>query len=122
MPSKIIPVIMCGGAGTRLWPASRESMPKQFVPLIGEGTTFQQVMARVSDPELFARPIVVTNEDFRFVVNEQEMVKTLPYAQGGFKDLQKLASDLEVWHVKFTTLANGWLGGVTRTGILGACR
>src|ERR1700730_16802191 len=37
MPVKIIPVIMCGGAGTRLWPVSRESMPKQFVPLIGSG-------------------------------------------------------------------------------------
>src|SRR6516162_6284631 len=71
MPAKIIPVIMCGGAGTRLWPVSRESMPKQFVSLIGEGSTFQQVMARVSDPELFARPIVITNAEFRFVVAEQ---------------------------------------------------
>ncbi len=71
MPGLIIPVIMCGGAGTRLWPVSRESMPKQFVPLVGQGTTFQQVMGRVSDPSLFARPIVVTNSDFRFVVAEQ---------------------------------------------------
>jgi mannose-1-phosphate guanylyltransferase/mannose-6-phosphate isomerase len=71
MPAKIIPVIMCGGAGTRLWPVSRESMPKQFVPLVGEGSTFQQVMTRVSDPELFSRPIVITNADFRFVVAEQ---------------------------------------------------
>jgi mannose-1-phosphate guanylyltransferase/mannose-6-phosphate isomerase len=71
MPAKIIPVIMCGGAGTRLWPVSRESMPKQFVSLIGQGSTFQQVMARISDSELFARPIVITNADFRFVVAEQ---------------------------------------------------
>jgi mannose-1-phosphate guanylyltransferase / mannose-6-phosphate isomerase len=71
MPSTIIPVIMCGGAGTRLWPVSRESMPKQFVPLIGQGSTFQQVVARISDPELFARPIVITNAEFRFVVAEQ---------------------------------------------------
>jgi mannose-1-phosphate guanylyltransferase / mannose-6-phosphate isomerase len=71
MPSTIIPVIMCGGAGTRLWPVSRESMPKQFVPLIGQGSTFQQVVARTSDPELFARPIVITNAEFRFVVAEQ---------------------------------------------------
>src|SRR6516162_8696970 len=71
MPAKIIPVIMCGGAGTRLWPVSRESMPKQFVSLIGERSTFQEVMARVSDAELFARPIVITNSDFRFVVAEQ---------------------------------------------------
>jgi mannose-1-phosphate guanylyltransferase/mannose-6-phosphate isomerase len=71
MPAQIIPVIMCGGAGTRLWPVSRESMPKQFVPLVGPVSTFQQVLARISDPDLFARPIVITNADFRFVVAEQ---------------------------------------------------
>ena len=71
MSAQIIPVIMCGGAGTRLWPVSRESMPKQFVPLIGQRSTFQQVLARISDPALFARPIVITNADFRFVVAEQ---------------------------------------------------
>ena len=71
MPDQIIPVIMCGGAGTRLWPISRESSPKQFVPLVGQGSTFQQVLARISDPELFARPIVITHCDFRFVVAEQ---------------------------------------------------
>ena len=71
MAFPIIPVIMCGGAGTRLWPVSRESMPKQFVRLVGEGSTFQQVLGRISDPELFARPIVITHTDFRFVVAEQ---------------------------------------------------
>ena len=71
MPAQIVPVIMCGGAGTRLWPVSRESMPKQFVPLVGPGSTFQQVLARISDPDLFARPIVITNADFRFVAAEQ---------------------------------------------------
>ena len=67
----LIPVLMCGGAGTRLWPVSRESMPKQFVPLVGPDSTFQQVLARIDDAELFARPIVITNADFRFVVAEQ---------------------------------------------------
>src|SRR4030081_824079 len=71
MPAQIVPVIMCGGAGTRLWPISRESMPKQFVPLVGPETTFQQVLARVSDRDLFARPIIITSADFRFVVAEQ---------------------------------------------------
>ena len=71
MPSQIIPVVMCGGAGTRLWPVSRESMPKQFVSLIGQDSTFKQVMRRVSDPELFGRPIVITHSEFRFVVAEQ---------------------------------------------------
>jgi mannose-1-phosphate guanylyltransferase/mannose-6-phosphate isomerase len=71
MPLQIIPVVMCGGAGTRLWPVSRESMPKQFAALIDQDSTFQQVMRRVSDPELFGRPIVITHTEFRFVVAEQ---------------------------------------------------
>jgi mannose-1-phosphate guanylyltransferase/mannose-6-phosphate isomerase len=71
MPARIIPVIMCGGAGTRLWPVSRETMPKQFVSLVGPGSTFRQALARISDPDLFERPIVITNSEFRFVVAEQ---------------------------------------------------
>jgi mannose-1-phosphate guanylyltransferase/mannose-6-phosphate isomerase len=69
--ASLIPVLMCGGAGTRLWPVSRESMPKQFVQLIGDGSTFQQTLARISHPDMFARPIVITNADFRFIVAEQ---------------------------------------------------
>ena len=71
MSLSVVPVLMCGGAGTRLWPVSRESMPKQFVPLIGPYSTFQQVIGRISDPTLFARPIVITNADFRFIAAEQ---------------------------------------------------
>ena len=71
MFAQIIPVIMCGGAGTRLWPLSRESMPKQFVPVVDREATFQQVLACISDRKLFARPIVITSADFRFVVAEQ---------------------------------------------------
>jgi mannose-1-phosphate guanylyltransferase / mannose-6-phosphate isomerase len=67
----MIPVIMCGGAGTRLWPVSRESMPKQFVPLVEDRSTFQQVLDRINDDEIFDRPIVITNSDFRFIVAEQ---------------------------------------------------
>src|ERR1700731_1890121 len=67
----LIPVIMCGGAGTRLWPVSRESMPKQFVPLVEARSTFQQVLGRVRDATLFDRPIVNTNSDFRFIAAEQ---------------------------------------------------
>jgi mannose-1-phosphate guanylyltransferase/mannose-6-phosphate isomerase len=67
----IFPVIMCGGAGTRLWPVSRESLPKQFVPIVGRRSTFQQVLERVHDDALFAAPMVITNVDFRFVVAEQ---------------------------------------------------
>src|SRR3954467_4276057 len=71
MSAQIIPVIMCGGAGTRLWPVSRESMPKQFVPLVGQESTFQQVLSRVTDPELFARPLVLPKASFLFGVAEK---------------------------------------------------
>jgi mannose-1-phosphate guanylyltransferase / mannose-6-phosphate isomerase len=71
MSKLIIPLIMCGGAGTRLWPASREVRPKQFLPLFGVRSTFQDTIARVSDPSLFERPIVITNAAYRFMVLEQ---------------------------------------------------
>ncbi|MGA2895830.1 MAG: mannose-1-phosphate guanylyltransferase/mannose-6-phosphate isomerase [Xanthobacteraceae bacterium] len=71
MAQPIIPLIMCGGAGTRLWPASREGRPKQFLPLFGPHSTFQDTLRRVSDPALFGRPIVVTNSQYRFLVAEQ---------------------------------------------------
>src|SRR5882672_3952699 len=71
MNKRIIPLIMCGGAGTRLWPASREVHPKQFLPLFGPRSTFQNTIMRVSDATLFERPIVITNKAYRFMVLEQ---------------------------------------------------
>lgn len=67
----LIPVIMAGGAGTRLWPSSRESLPKQFIPLFGDRSTFQETLLRVHHPARFAAPIVVTSSDFRFLAAEQ---------------------------------------------------
>jgi mannose-1-phosphate guanylyltransferase/mannose-6-phosphate isomerase len=67
----IIPLILSGGAGTRLWPASRDTRPKQFLELFGSLSTFQNTLRRVSDPALFGRPIIVTNRDHRFLVSEQ---------------------------------------------------
>jgi mannose-1-phosphate guanylyltransferase/mannose-6-phosphate isomerase len=71
MASPIIPLIMCGGAGTRLWPASRENRPKQFLQLLGSYSTFQETIRRVSDPALFGRPIIVTNNQYRFLVAQE---------------------------------------------------
>jgi len=71
MDGRIIPLIMCGGAGTRLWPASREVHPKQFLPLFGTRSTFQDTLSRVSDATLFDRPIIITNNAYRFMVLEQ---------------------------------------------------
>jgi len=67
---QITPLLLCGGSGTRLWPLSRKGFPKQFSPLAGEESLFQQAARRLSGPD-FARPVVVTNSDFRFVVVEQ---------------------------------------------------
>ncbi len=69
---KITPVILCGGSGTRLWPLSRKSYPKQFVPLVGNQTLFQSSALRMTGGALdFAGPLVLTNSDFRFIVTEQ---------------------------------------------------
>ena len=71
MDTRIVPLIMCGGAGTRLWPASREVHPKQFLRLFGKHSTFQDTLMRLSDRTLFERPIVITNAAYRFMVLEQ---------------------------------------------------
>jgi len=68
---RIVPVILSGGAGTRLWPSSREAYPKQFLPLLGERSTFEDTLARVADRSVFTDPVVVTGEDFRFLVADQ---------------------------------------------------
>ena len=69
MPS-FNPVLLCGGVGSRLWPVSREARPKQYLNLIGEQSMFQQTLARL-DGLPVASPIVVCNEQHRFLVAEQ---------------------------------------------------
>ncbi len=66
----INPILLCGGSGTRLWPLSRKSYPKQFAPLLGDETLFQASARRLSGPG-FAAPVVLTNSDFRFIVTQQ---------------------------------------------------
>ncbi|WBU61713.1 mannose-1-phosphate guanylyltransferase/mannose-6-phosphate isomerase [Paracoccus albus] len=72
--TKLYPVILCGGSGTRLWPLSRKSYPKQFVPLLGDTTLFQQAAQRFAgdgEQTEWQSPVIVTGADFRFVVTEQ---------------------------------------------------
>lgn len=66
----ITPVLLCGGSGTRLWPLSRKSYPKQFSQLMGEESLFQASAKRLSGPG-FGQVIVVTGDPFRFIVTEQ---------------------------------------------------
>ncbi|MBX9931568.1 MAG: mannose-1-phosphate guanylyltransferase/mannose-6-phosphate isomerase [Methylobacterium sp.] len=69
---QILPVILCGGSGTRLWPASRDSMPKQFSMLVDpKASTFQETVRRVADSAVFGRPTVIASSDARFIVAEQ---------------------------------------------------
>lgn len=70
----VAPVLMAGGSGTRLWPLSRKSHPKQFARIVGDLSLFQQAAQRLAGatPDLlFLPPTVVTGSDFRFVVTEQ---------------------------------------------------
>ncbi|WP_127752849.1 mannose-1-phosphate guanylyltransferase/mannose-6-phosphate isomerase [Devosia sp. 1566] len=71
MAGLIVPVILAGGQGTRLWPMSRAARPKQFLELVGSTSLFQAALLRVSDRSVYSEPLVITNIDYRFIVAEQ---------------------------------------------------
>lgn len=68
---KIRPIILCGGAGTRLWPLSRATYPKQFQPLLTNKSLLQETLLRLNDSKYFLSPIIVCNQEYRFIVQEQ---------------------------------------------------
>lgn len=67
---RIVPVILSGGSGTRLWPVSRESFPKQLWPLVSDRTMIQETALRAAGPD-FAPPLVICNHEHRFLIAEQ---------------------------------------------------
>ena len=71
MNTPLVPVILCGGSGTRLWPLSREGFPKQFLRLSGENSMLQQTLQRLGGIETLAPAVLVCNESSRFIVAEQ---------------------------------------------------
>src|SRR5699024_3042867 len=71
MTDSLVPVILSGGSGTRLWPLSRSGHPKQFLALNGEHSMLQATWLRLAGMEGVAAPLVVTNEAHRFMVAEQ---------------------------------------------------
>jgi mannose-1-phosphate guanylyltransferase/mannose-1-phosphate guanylyltransferase/mannose-6-phosphate isomerase len=68
---KIHPVILSGGSGTRLWPLSRSAYPKQLMPLLSELSLLQETVRRVGDSDRFAAPLLICNDEHRFMVAEQ---------------------------------------------------
>ena len=68
---RIIPVLLSGGTGSRLWPLSRETYPKQLLSLLGEQTLLQQTALRVNDSSMFGRTMVIANAEHRFAIAEQ---------------------------------------------------
>jgi mannose-1-phosphate guanylyltransferase/mannose-6-phosphate isomerase len=70
IPGRIVPVILSGGSGTRLWPLSRKALPKQLLALTGERTMIQQTAGRAQG-EGFAAPLVISGQDHRFLIAEQ---------------------------------------------------
>src|SRR3954467_2441959 len=67
----IYPVILSGGSGTRLWPMSRSLYPKQLLALTGERSLLQETAQRIADNSAFAAPVIVANEEHRFIIAEQ---------------------------------------------------
>lgn len=76
----LIPLILSGGSGTRLWPVSRKNLPKQFLALAGDGTLFQQTLERTNHLPDLAPPIVVASEDHRFLAADQLLELGVPNA------------------------------------------
>ncbi|MDB5773390.1 MAG: mannose-phosphate guanylyltransferase/mannose-6-phosphate isomerase [Burkholderia sp.] len=71
MNHPVVPVVLCGGSGTRLWPLSREAYPKQFLRLLGDDSLLQQTMRRLNAIEGAGPPLLVCNESSRFIAAEQ---------------------------------------------------
>ncbi|HBM90227.1 MAG TPA: mannose-1-phosphate guanylyltransferase/mannose-6-phosphate isomerase, partial [Rhodobiaceae bacterium] len=68
---KVFPVILSGGVGSRLWPTSRALYPKQLLPLVSERAMLQETADRVTDSSVFAAPMIISNEEHRFIIAAQ---------------------------------------------------
>lgn len=78
MADLIVPVILAGGQGTRLWPLSRSARPKQFLDLVGDSSLFEGTLARVADTGRYLPPVIITNAEYRFLVAEQALEAGVP--------------------------------------------
>ncbi|MDC7716142.1 sugar phosphate nucleotidyltransferase [Vogesella sp. DC21W] len=79
----LVPIILCGGSGTRMWPLSRSTYPKQYLALHGEQMLVQQAAARLDGLANVAAPIIITNNEQRFLVAEQMLAAGYVAGAGG---------------------------------------
>ena len=77
MKKRIIPVILCGGTGSRLWPVSRSDQPKPFIPLISKQSLFDLSLERVNSESLFEKPIIIGNQEHLPAIKESLLSKKL---------------------------------------------
>jgi mannose-1-phosphate guanylyltransferase len=107
---KIVPVILSGGSGTRLWPLSRKQYPKQYLPLVGDNTMLQETILRLSGLDNLAEPIIICNENHRLVVAEQcQQINTLKSSRSGeleITDINKLYMNDGKLSIKATSRGN----------------
>ena len=75
--SSIRPVILCGGAGTRLWPDSRENFPKQFIPVLNNQSLFDNTINKIKKIKNILKPIIITNKNYKFHVRDALLKQNL---------------------------------------------
>ena len=85
---KILPVILCGGSGTRLWPESRKKRPKQFISFFEDKSLFELTLERVKNKKIFKNPLIITSRDYSFFVSEA-LAKTNIKSQIIFEPMPK---------------------------------
>jgi len=76
----IYPVVLSGGVGSRLWPTSRSVYPKQLLPIVSDRAMLIETVARVADPARFAAPLIISNDEHRFIIAQL-------MAEGGYRSL-----------------------------------